>query len=102
MKRHPILAYEMLAPIRYLRLALDIPYNHHEKWDGSGYPHGLRGTQIPLIARIFTVVDVWDALVSGRPYRAAWPEEKVRNHIRDGSGTHFDPQVVDMFMQLVN
>ena len=102
MKRHPILAYEMLAPIRYLRLALDIPYNHHEKWDGSGYPHGLRGTQIPLIARIFTVVDVWDALVSGRPYRAAWPEEKVRDHIRDGSGTHFDPQVVDMFMQLVN
>ena len=102
MKRHTILAYEMLAPIRYLRLALDIPYNHHEKWNGSGYPHGLKGIQIPLIARIFTVVDVWDALKTGRPYRAAWPEEKVRDHIRDGSGTHFDPQVVDMFMQLVN
>ena len=102
MKKHPILAYEMLAPIRYLRLALDIPYNHHEKWDGSGYPHGLWGTQIPLIARIFAVVDVWDALTSDRPYRAAWPEEKVRDHIRDGAGTHFDPQVVDMFMQLIN
>ncbi len=102
MKRHPFLAYEMLSPIRYLRLALDIPYNHHEKWNGSGYPHGLKGVQIPLIARIFTVVDVWDALITGRPYRAAWPEEKVRDHIRDGSGTHFDPQVVDMFMQLIN
>ncbi len=99
MKRHPIFAFEMLAPIRYLRLALDIPYCHHEKWDGTGYPRGLKGDQIPLVARIFAVVDVWDALKSVRPYRAAWTEEKVREYIRSSSGTHFDPQVVDIFMQ---
>jgi PAS domain S-box-containing protein/putative nucleotidyltransferase with HDIG domain len=100
MKKHPTLAHEMLSPIRYLRMALDIPYYHHEKWDGSGYPHGLKGTQIPLVARIFAVVDVWDALNSDRPYRAAWAEEKVREYIRAESGTHFDPQVVDVFMQI--
>jgi len=100
MKNHPTFAYEMLSPIRYLRLALDIPYSHHEKWDGSGYPHGLKGTQIPLVARIFAVVDVWDALTSDRPYRPAWTEEKVREHILASSGTHFDPQVVDLFMQI--
>ena len=100
MKKHPTFAYEMLSPIRYLRLALDIPYSHHEKWDGSGYPHGLKGTQIPLVARIFAVVDVWDALTSDRPYRPAWTEEKVREHILASSGTHFDPQVVDLFMQI--
>ena len=99
MRQHPTFAYEMLAPIRYLRLALEIPYCHHEKWDGSGYPQGLKGDQIPLVARIFAVVDVWDALSSDRPYRAAWPEEKVREHIRISSGTHFDPQVVDVFLQ---
>jgi PAS domain S-box-containing protein/putative nucleotidyltransferase with HDIG domain len=99
MKKHPTLAFEMLSPIRYLRQALDIPYGHHEKWDGTGYPQGLKGTQIPLAARIFAVVDVWDALNSDRPYRAAWPEEKVRDHIRASSGTHFDPQVVELFMQ---
>ncbi|NOT06227.1 MAG: PAS domain S-box protein [Anaerolineales bacterium] len=100
MKNHPTFAYEMLSPIRYLRLALDIPNSHHEKWDGSGYPHGLKGTQIPLVARIFAVVDVWDALSSDRPYRSAWAEEKVREHILASSGTHFDPQVVDLFMQI--
>ena len=100
MKKHPTFAYEMLSPIRYLRLALDIPYSHHEKWDGSGYPHGLKGNQIPLVARIFAVVDVWDALTSDRPYRPAWTEEKVREHILASSGTHFDPQVVDLFMQI--
>ena len=100
MKKHPTYAYEMLAPIRYLRQALDIPYCHHEKWDGSGYPRGLKSTQIPLFARIFAVVDVWDALNSDRPYRAGWTEEKVREHIRNLSGTHFDPQVVDVFMQI--
>ncbi len=99
MRQHPTFAYEMLAPIRYLRLALEIPYCHHEKWDGSGYPQGLKADQIPLAARIFAVVDVWDALSSDRPYRAAWPEGKVREHIRTSSGTHFDPQVVDVFMQ---
>jgi PAS domain S-box-containing protein/putative nucleotidyltransferase with HDIG domain len=102
MKKHPTFAYEMLSPIHYLRLALDIPYCHHEKWDGSGYPQGLKGAQIPLIARIFAVADVWDALRSDRPYRAAWIEEKVREYIRTSSGMHFDPQVVDVFMQIPN
>ncbi|MBK7456071.1 MAG: PAS domain S-box protein [Anaerolineales bacterium] len=102
MKKHPTVAYEMLAPIRYLRLALDIPRYHHEKWDGSGYPDGLKGTQIPLFARIFTIVDVWDALSSDRPYRSAWPKEKVYEHIRALSGIHFDPQVVDVFMHVPN
>ncbi len=100
MKRHPAIAYEMLAPIRYLRLALDIPYRHHEKWDGTGYPSGLHGEQIPLTARIFAVVDVWDAMRSDRPYRASESEEKVRAHIRSLSGIHFDPQVVEMFLRL--
>jgi HD-GYP domain-containing protein (c-di-GMP phosphodiesterase class II) len=99
MKKHPSFAYEMLSPIRYLRLALDIPYCHHEKWDGSGYPRGLKGTQIPLVARIFAVVDVWDALLSDRPYRAAWTEEKVLEHIRSLAGTHFDPQVVKISLE---
>ena len=102
MKQHPTFAYEMLVPISYLKLALDIPYCHHEKWDGSGYPNGLRGTQIPLVARIFAVADVWDALKSDRPYRQAWTEEKVAEHIRTSSGIHFDPQVVDAFMQIHN
>jgi len=100
MKKYSALAYEMLAPNRYLRLALDIPHYHHEKWDGSGYPHGLKGVQIPLVARIFSVVDVWDALTSDRPYRTSWPREKVREHICAGAGTHFDPQVVDIFIRI--
>ena len=98
MKKHPIIAYELLSPVRYLRLALDIPYRHHEMWDGTGYPLGLLGEQIPLAARIFAVVDVVDALRSDRPYRAAWPEDKVRAHIRSLAGTHFDPKVVEMFL----
>jgi putative nucleotidyltransferase with HDIG domain len=100
MKQHPTIAYEMLAPVRYLRLALDIPYRHHEKWDGSGYPQGMKGEQIPLAARIFAVVDVWDAMRSDRPYRARWPEEKVASHIRSLAGTHFDPQVVELFLKM--
>ena len=98
MKKHPSMAYKMLSPIRYLRHALDIPYCHHEKWDGTGYPRGLKGEQIPLAARIFAVVDVWDALTSDRPYRKAWSEEKTIEHIKSGSGTHFDPQVVQTFL----
>lgn len=98
MKKHPVLAYEMLSPIRYLRPALDIPYCHHEKWDGTGYPRGLKGEQIPLIARVFAIVDVWDALRSDRPYRPAWSEQKVREHIRSLATTHFDPQVVGVFL----
>ncbi len=101
MKKHPTFAYEMLFPIQYLRGALDIPYCHHEKWDGTGYPRGLKDSEIPLVARIFSVVDVWDALSSDRPYRSAWSEEKVRNHIHSLSGTHFDPHVVDIFMDVI-
>jgi putative nucleotidyltransferase with HDIG domain len=97
MKKHPDFAYEMLSPIHYLRKALEIPYCHHEKWDGSGYPRGLKGAQIPLAARIFAVVDVWDALTSDRPYRQAWSEDKARQHIQAGAGTHFDPQMVKTF-----
>ena len=98
MKKHPTFAYEMLSPIRYLRLALDIPYCHHERWDGSGYPRGLKGEQIPLTARIFAVVDVWDALTSDRPYRPAWSRKKVLEHIQAGSGSHFDPIAVEQFL----
>jgi len=100
MRRHPVYAYEMLSPIDYLRPALDIPYSHHEKWDGTGYPRHLRGEQIPPAARIFAVVDVWDALRSGRPYRAAWDQEKVLDHIRSLSGSYFDPHVVKHFLKL--
>jgi HD-GYP domain-containing protein (c-di-GMP phosphodiesterase class II) len=99
MRRHPTLAYEMLSPITFLRQALDIPYCHHEKWDGTGYPRGLRGEQIPLAARVFAVVDVWDALRSNRPYRPAWPEEKVREYISEQAGKHFDPQVAEAFLR---
>ena len=97
MKKHPTFAYEMLSPIHFLKAALGIPYCHHEKWDGTGYPRGLKGEQIPLAARIFAVVDVWDALISDRPYRKAWSKEKARQHIQGGAGTHFDPQVVKTF-----
>jgi PAS domain S-box-containing protein len=97
MRLHPVFAVELLAAIEYLRPALDIPYCHHEKWDGSGYPRGLKGDQIPLAARLFAVVDVWDALRSDRPYRQGWPDEKVRQHILEGSGTHFDPRAIELF-----
>ena len=100
MRQHPSLAYELLSPIKYLRGALDVPYAHHEKWDGSGYPRGLAGEQIPLAARIFAVIDVWDALCSDRPYRRGWPIERVLEHIRAGSGSHFDPQVAEAFLQM--
>lgn len=100
MKKHPQLAFEMLSPIEYLRPALDIPYCHHEKWDGTGYPRGLKGKQIPLSARIFAVVDVWDALTSDRPYRPAWSKEKALNYIKEESGKSFDPEIVDVFLKL--
>jgi HD-GYP domain-containing protein (c-di-GMP phosphodiesterase class II) len=79
---------------------LEIPYSHHEKWDGSGYPDGLKGEQIPLAARIFAIVDVWDALISDRPYRKAWSEEKALQHIQANVGSHFDPQVAERFFML--
>jgi PAS domain S-box-containing protein len=100
MKKHPVYAFKMLWPIAYLRPALDIPYGHHEKWDGTGYPRRLKGAEIPLAARIFAVVDVWDALSSDRPYRKAWPTEKVRDHSRSLYGTHFDPDVVKAFLEI--
>ncbi|MFN2143742.1 MAG: PAS domain S-box protein, partial [Anaerolineales bacterium] len=100
MKQHPEHAYRMLSPIRYLRQALDIPYCHHEKWNGKGYPRGLKGREIPLSARLFAVVDVWDALLSDRPYRPAWTEERAFDLILSESGKHFDPMVVDAFMRL--
>jgi putative two-component system response regulator len=101
MRKHPQFAYEMLSTIEYLRPALDIPYNHHEKWDGSGYPRGLKGEEIPICARLFAIADVWDAVTSDRPYRAAWTEEQARKYIREQSGRHFDPQVVDLFFNVI-
>ncbi len=99
MRRHPQFAFDMLSPIAYLQKALDIPYCHHEKWDGSGYPRGLKGEYIPLAARVFAVIDVYDALTSDRPYRPAWTEEKVREHIKSLGGTHFDPKIVELFLK---
>ncbi len=97
MRKHPVYARDMLSRIEYLQPALDIPYCHHEKWDGTGYPRGLKGEQIPLAARLFAIVDVWDALRYDRPYRLGWPEEKVTEYIRSQAGTHFDPKVVNLF-----
>ncbi len=101
MRQHPELAYNLLSTIEYLRPALNIPYCHHEKWDGSGYPRGLAGEQIPLSARIFAVADVWDALTSDRPYRDAWSRQQALRYIHDQSGKHFDPMVVSVFKRLV-
>jgi response regulator RpfG family c-di-GMP phosphodiesterase len=101
MYRHPFYAYEMLAPIAYLKPALNIPYCHHEKFDGSGYPQGLKGDTIPLEARIFAVIDVFDALTSDRPYRKAWSRKEALEYIKKVSGTHFDPQVVELFLDLI-
>jgi PAS domain S-box-containing protein len=101
MRQHPTLAYNLLSSIPFLRPALDIPYCHHEKWDGSGYPRGLKGNQIPLPARIFAIVDVWDALINDRPYRKAWSEDAARQFLLEQSGKHFDPQVVEAFMKTI-
>ena len=102
MRKHPTLAFELLSPIAYLRPALDIPYCHHEKWDGSGYPRGLKGEQIPLAARLFAVADVWDALRSARPYRQGWSKEKVIEHIKSFSGTQFEPKAVELFLKVIS
>ncbi|MEJ5203193.1 MAG: HD domain-containing phosphohydrolase, partial [Anaerolineales bacterium] len=101
MRLHPVHAYDLLSPIEYLYPALDIPYCHHEHWDGSGYPRGLRGEEIPLAARIFAVVDVWDAMTSERPYRPAWSAEYASSYIREQSGKLFDPHVVDIFLSKI-
>ncbi len=102
MRQHPDHAFQLLAPIAFLKPALDIPYCHHEKWDGTGYPRGLKGDHIPLAARIFAAVDVWDALLSNRPYRQAWAKPDVIKHIRANASTHFDPRVVQVFLGMVN
>jgi putative nucleotidyltransferase with HDIG domain len=99
MRQHPQFAYDLLEPIAYLRDALNIPYCHHEKWDGTGYPRGLAGTQIPLEARLFTIVDIWDAITTDRPYRKSWPKNKALQYIREQSGKYFDPKMVELFLQ---
>jgi PAS domain S-box-containing protein len=101
MRQHPNYAHTMLSPIQYLQPAIDIPYCHHEQWDGMGYPRGLKGQDIPLAARIFTVVDVWDALTSNRPYHAAWSQEKAKDYLRTGAGKQFDPRIVDTFLEML-
>ena len=101
MRRHPEYARSMLEPIAYLRPALEIPYCHHERWDGKGYPRGLKGEEIPRAARIFTAVDVWDALVSDRPYRTHWESERVRSYLAENAGVLFDPQVVAAFLKIL-
>ncbi|HSL31308.1 MAG TPA: HD domain-containing phosphohydrolase [Anaerolineales bacterium] len=100
MEKHPVYAYEMLSPIEFLRPAIDIPYRHHEKWNGTGYPDGLKGEAIPLAARIFCIIDVWDALTSDRPYREPLPHDKVRQMIKADAGKHFDPRVVETFLNM--
>ena len=98
---HPEYAYQMLKDIPFLKPALEIPCNHHEKWDGTGYPSGIKGEEIPFSARIFSVIDVWDALRSDRPYRKAWASEKALNYIKEQKGHYFDPQVVDQFFKMI-
>ncbi|PKQ29049.1 MAG: HD-GYP domain-containing protein [Actinobacteria bacterium HGW-Actinobacteria-10] len=101
MRGHPLRAHALLSRIDYLKGAIDIPYCHHERWDGSGYPQGLRGEDIPLAARVFAVVDVWDALTSDRPYRAAWSEEKAMDYLLEQAGMQFDPIIVAAFIQVL-
>jgi HD-GYP domain-containing protein (c-di-GMP phosphodiesterase class II) len=101
MRKHPQFAFDMLFPIEYLRPALSIPYSHHEKWDGTGYPDQLKGEEIPFAARIFSVVDVWDVLSSDRPYRKAWAKSEVLKYIKDQAGIQFDPKVIEVFLQII-
>lgn len=100
-QQHPVFAYEMLKHIDYLKPAISIPYSHPENWDGAGYPQGLKGDEIPLPARIFAIVDNWDALTSHRPYRDAWSQEKTIKYIEEQSGRKFDPLVVEAFLARV-
>ena len=99
LERHPVMAYEMLRSIHYLKNAIEIPYCHHEKWDGSGYPRGLKGEEIPISARIFSVVNTWDALTNDRPYRKAMSQEDAIQEMRSESGKAFDPKIVEVFLK---
>jgi len=101
MRKHPIYARDLIQPYPFLHRAIDIPYYHHEKWDGTGYPEGLKGREIPLAARIFAIVDVWDALRSDRCYRAAWSDEAVIRYLKDNSGIHFDPEILTIFIDMI-
>jgi putative nucleotidyltransferase with HDIG domain len=101
MKRHTSYAYALLSNIPFLLPARDIPYCHHEKWDGTGYPRGLRGLHIPLAARVFAVIDVYDALRSDRPYRKKWSHRKTCDYLREQSGSHFDPEMVTLFLDTI-
>ena len=98
-RKSPQYAYDLLIPIVFLHAAIDIPYYHHEKWDGSGYPHGLKGDKIPMAARLFSVVHVWDALTSDRPYRKAWSELEANKYLRDQAGKHFDTVIINTFLE---
>jgi putative nucleotidyltransferase with HDIG domain len=99
MRQHTEVGNNLLQQVDFLRDASDIPYNHHERWDGGGYPRRLRGEEIPLAARIFSVVDVWDALITARVYKDAWPEADVLTYLRDAAGSQFDPRLVELFLQ---
>jgi len=98
-QQHPLIGYQLLAPVNYLAAALDIPHYHHERWDGSGYPEGLKGEQIPIAARVFAVADVYDAFTSPRPYRPARSIREALEYIREQTRKHFDPEVVNAFLQ---
>jgi HD-GYP domain-containing protein (c-di-GMP phosphodiesterase class II) len=102
MRKHPDYSYDLIYPVEYFRPCLSIPYSHHERWDGTGYPQGLKGTEIPLSARLFAIVDVWETLSSDRVYRTAWPQDRVMEYIRQQSGTHFDPGVVELFLYTIS
>ena len=102
MRQHPEYGFEFLAPINYLRPSLEIPYSHHEKWDGSGYPRGLRGDHIPMSARVFSLVDTWDALRADRPFRAAWTADRALAYIQAHSGIDFDPKLTELFVRIAS
>lgn len=98
-KKHPQIAHDIISDINFLKPSIDIPYYHHEKWDGSGYPSGIKGELIPIAARLFAVIDVWDALIHPRVYKSAWSEQKVLSYIQEEAGKHFDPEIVKLFLE---
>ena len=100
-QQHPETAYKLLLPITYLNKAIEIPFSHHEKWDGTGYPQKLKGKRIPVSARIFAIADVWDALSNDRPYHEAWSREKIIRYFIDESGKHFDPEIMNIFLEML-